>query len=133
MRTILFKAKRADNGEWIEGNQFKIWSKAYILWGITNGVPDRIEVIPETVCQYTGLNDKNGVKVFESDRIKSKKFEYYIVFENGAFYAVSIDLKDFDGKPFKWMLAKRFEDLNTDYVVIGNIHDKEKSETPINQ
>ena len=48
MREILFRGKRKDNGEWIEGYLFKTWDKTYILWGTTNDIPNMIEVIPET-------------------------------------------------------------------------------------
>lgn len=58
-REILFCGKRVDNDEWTEGYLFKIWNRAFLLWGTTNGVPNMIEVKPETVGQYTGLTDKN--------------------------------------------------------------------------
>lgn len=67
MREILFKAKRMDNGEWIQGYLFLFWGKSYILWGMVNDSPDMIEVIPDTICQYTGLTDKNGNKIWEND------------------------------------------------------------------
>lgn len=57
MREILFKAKRLDNGEWVEGYYYQIWEKGYILWGMTNNMPDMVEVNPDTLCQFTGLND----------------------------------------------------------------------------
>ena len=47
----LYKAKRKDNGKWIEGYLFCIWEKAYILWGTTNGIPNMVEVDPETICE----------------------------------------------------------------------------------
>lgn len=56
----LFKAKRVDNGEWVQGYLYGIWEKGYILWGMTNDVPDMIEVEPSTICQCTGLKDDNG-------------------------------------------------------------------------
>ena len=65
MREILFRGKRTDNGTWAYGYLFCIWERTYLCWGTTNDVPNMKEVIPETVGQYTGLTDKNGVKTFE--------------------------------------------------------------------
>lgn len=64
-REILFKAKRKDNGEWIQGYYYQIWQQGYILWGMINNMPDMVEVNPNTLCQYTGLTDKNGKKIWE--------------------------------------------------------------------
>lgn len=65
MIEILFRGKRIDNGEWVQGYYFKIWDEHYICWGTTNGEVNKLLVIPETVGQDTGLKDKNGVKIFE--------------------------------------------------------------------
>lgn len=72
MRDILFKAKRLDNDEWVQGNVFFADNgKCEICIG-TPIVRITYEVDPETVCQYTGKTDKNGVKVFSHDRVNVK-------------------------------------------------------------
>ena len=63
----LYRAKRKDDGEWVEGYLYGIWERRYILWGMTNDVPDMIEVDPSTICQCTGLRDKNGKLIWEND------------------------------------------------------------------
>lgn len=63
----LYRAKRIDNDEWTYGYLYGIWERKYILWGMTNNVPDMTEVDPSTVCQCTGLRDEDGKKIFEGD------------------------------------------------------------------
>nr|DAZ46290.1 MAG TPA: YopX protein [Caudoviricetes sp.] len=64
---FLSRGKRIDNGEWIQGYLYGIWERRYILWGMTNDIPDMVEVDPATVCQCTAMPDKNKKLVFEHD------------------------------------------------------------------
>ena len=87
MREILFRGKRPDNGEWVCGFLVKMFGAYHIIdEGDEN---TSYEVIPETVGQYTGLNDKHGKRIFEGDIAKvlqgKDKDIAYVGFENGAF------------------------------------------------
>lgn len=64
---FLFRGKQIDNGEWIQGYLYGIWERRYILWGMTNDIPNMVEVDPETVCQCTAMPDKNSKLIFEND------------------------------------------------------------------
>lgn len=93
----LFKAKRVDNGEWVQGYLYGIWEKRYILWGMTNDIPDMIEVDPSTICQCTGLKDKNGKLIWENDIVDLLGHKGTIKFECGSFgigYRKNIDWEE---------------------------------------
>ena len=52
---------------WVEGYLYGICERRYILWGMTNDVPNMVEVDPSTICQCTSLKDKNGKLIWEND------------------------------------------------------------------
>lgn len=67
MREIVFRGKRLDNGQWIYGDLRQFSGRS---WGIHDRESRRtFRVDPATVGEFTGVADKNGVKVFEGDII----------------------------------------------------------------
>ncbi len=133
MREILFKAKRIDNGEWVEGHliqspymgEVRSWISTpedkTRLRAIATYYGDwrAVEVGTDTICQFTGLTDKNGNKIWENDVvwigttdraivIFSDNYSGYILQPIGDFY--------FDSP----MLADNVDIIDS---IIGNIFD----------
>ena len=141
MREILFRGKRADNGEWVEGDVLQTrYYSGHIEYQIMPQTPvsSAYPVLSETVGQYTGLTDRNGVRIFEGDILRG--FEYPFCSNiNGEFnYFAEIVWFD-DSSAFGIYTFKNpksnvrgISEGNTDYLeyfnvdkweVIGNIHD----------
>ena len=121
----LFRAKRIDNGEWISGYLYGIWERKYILWGMINDVPDMKEVDPSTICQCTGLKDKNGKLIWENDIVAY--WDSYST-ESGLAEADCIGKVVWDDETISFQVTNRlsaesYEVLDDECSVIGNVFD----------
>ena len=121
MREILFRGKRADNGEWVYGSL----------------ITERNLIDDETVGQFTGLTDKNGTKIFEGDilRLCGDGYDWNGIVVFGRTTSDEDNLEDYG---YGWQLDKITKDEpvytkillwveaeadGIDCEIIGNIHD----------
>lgn len=125
----LFKAKRVDNGEWVQGALFD--GESHCIIGQEIKFSPYIEheckivgyeVDRNTICQCTGLRDKNGNLIWENDIVRDKHCNFYKVFWQNNYYQFSwICVKSdvfFTGVKWDLWSFKGFE-----MEVIGNIFD----------
>lgn len=141
MRTIKFRGKRTDNGEWVYGYYWKednnpcfrneLIEQHYISvqnnhdWYLTS--LDDYNVITETVGQFTGLIDQNKEDIYEGDLIKMEEWWYEgdykcfgfigkVIFDNGQF-AVN------GNGDMNYIELDSCSIHNHQFEVIGNIYD----------
>lgn len=121
MREILFRGKHSEKSRWDYGDLYIDHGKVYIgSRDMMQGVRVYGEVIPDTVGQFTGLTDKNGMKIFEGDIVRLDIagiiFNAVCKFHSGSF-----------GLVWHYMGADRWQAFpsicHVEYEVIGNVYD----------
>lgn len=121
----MFRGRRKNNGKWVDGFMLRYHDKAYIcssVTGLYNYYENQyfgawVKVDYDTIGEYTGLTDKNDVKIFENDILCDTCGDtpkiYSVIWADGAFM---IRLKG--GCCFS------LNALNVgEFEVVGNIHD----------
>lgn len=141
MSDIVFRGKRLDNGEWVEGFYIFDGFSHYICRfyadenaeGTLYPVEELFEVLPGSVGQYTGKADKNGKKIFKGDLLKPFDDEIdkmVVEFHHGSFLLCLYGERGYMGEN-GWVEEGNYgvfecEPLSSygdDIEIIGNIHD----------
>lgn len=147
-REIKFKAKRLDNSEWVEGYFYQECDNTYIIEDRQGeSMLNRnhlYEVDPSTVCQFTGLKDKDGKEVYESDVLRSDNYPFSCVKDNAydnyygilgwseqtaVFYIETVVNPNASVSGISHGNCDYIsQNLLSDFEVIGSAHDKEWQE-----
>lgn len=135
MREILFKAKRDGSGKWVEGCYAECKGKTFIGIGISIGIDAFkgfctpvirwFEVDPKTLCQFTGLCDKNGNKIWENDILMSHLDEFYP--EDTTYETVEWGIAGWVAYETSSIDREYIDEFDTEHFeVVGNIFDNKE-------
>lgn len=135
MREILFKAKRKNNGEWVEGCYAESKGKTFIGIDISISIDEFevfctpiirwIEVDPETLCQFTGRCDKNGKKIWENDILMAHLDKSYP--EDATYETVEWNINGWGTRENGSMDREYLGEFDLEhYEVVGNIFDNKE-------
>lgn len=138
MREILFRGKCPYHGDWIYG-QFLPKSGTICTEKVHENSTLYVDLFVdvESVGQYTGMKDKNGVKIFEGDMLKpfDDEFDKMVVeFHHGGFMLCIYGERGYRGESGAWIFEGNYgliecellSSYGEDIEVIGNIHDELK-------
>ena len=129
MREILFRAKRIEDGEWIEGYYQKrhdFLGKRHLILHADNYVKwECVEIDPETLCQFTGLCDKNGKKIWENDILMAHLDELYP--EDVTYEAIQWGMAGLVTREASSTDRQYLDKFDLEYFeVVGNIFDNKE-------
>lgn len=128
----LFRAKRIDNGEWVVGDLSHHKTGRVFVKPLNGSAISTCEVDKDTICQCTGLKDKNGKLIWENDIVKcvdvNAETEFFAVVEFGnpnGFYSWGYQLKHIwgDEPNLDILLWIDMEETGATCEIIGNIFD----------
>ena len=119
IENIKFKAKRLDNGEWVEGDLMKESYGARIIEH-TSKADNWVAVDTSTVCQFTGLKDYDGKDLYEGDIISFSDSYNQVVWEDDLCAFVLVDVESHSYYVHCDILK------NCPFYIVGNKFDKKK-------